>query len=162
VLLPHTALFTQHVNIRWATKWATGPKYWPPFAPWVWVGAETGWVWSSRFNLVTGPLGSVTGGPVWRRRWLLDPGIHPGSFAPSSLSVQVGRALPPGLGAHRPASVPLGCLYVLVKYQVLSGFRRKKSGPWEVGTGSCWIAQDHVTSCELAFPGTQQATGADR
>jgi hypothetical protein len=54
-----------------------GPRIWPPFAPWVQVGAGMGWLWSGGSNFAPGPLGSVAGDPDRHRGWLLCPPAVP-------------------------------------------------------------------------------------
>ena len=56
-----TESYDQLRDQRREERRSQGPRYWPPFAPWVQGGARAGWVWSGGPNLAPGPLGSVAG-----------------------------------------------------------------------------------------------------
>jgi hypothetical protein len=88
-----------------------GPRYWPPFAPWVQGGARAGWVWSGGPNLAPGPLGSVAGPrpvPGLAPLPLLRTGAwRPGAEAARVLGSQAVAAAPstcPGTRCNRRAS----------------------------------------------------------
>jgi hypothetical protein len=84
----------------WVISQASCTKYWPPFAPWVQVGAGVGWVCSGGSNLAPGRwvLGLVAGDPDRHRGWLLCPSSVPVRRLPAA-----GRGLRPRVfSAHRP------------------------------------------------------------